>query len=100
MRPPIFVRPLTDAERETLEAGLRSPDAFCLRRCQLLLASARHEPVPQIARILGCDQQTVRNVIHAFNAEGLAVLTPGSHRATTIHRAFESEEADKLRALL
>ena len=37
---PIFVRPLTDAERETLEAGLRSPDAFTLRCCQILLKSA------------------------------------------------------------
>ena len=29
---PIFVRPLSEAERKTLEAGLRSPDAFTLRR--------------------------------------------------------------------
>jgi hypothetical protein len=34
------VRPLTDAERETLEANLRSPDAFVLRRAQIVLASA------------------------------------------------------------
>jgi hypothetical protein len=100
MRPPIFVRPLTDAERQTLEAGLRSSDAFRLRRCQILLASARHEPVPQIARALGCDQQTVRNAIHTFNRDGLAALDPGSHTATTIHRAFEPAEAEKLRTLL
>ena len=100
MRPPIYVRPLTDAERQALEAGLRSSDAFRLRRCQILLASARHETVPQIGHALGCDQQTVRNAIHAFNATGLGALTPGSHRATTIHRAFDGEEADKLRALL
>ena len=39
MKRPIFVHPFSDAERETLEAGLRSPDAFTLRRCQILLAS-------------------------------------------------------------
>ena len=100
MRPPIFVRPLTDAERQVLEAGLRSSDAFRLRRGQILLASARHELVPQIARALGCDQQTVRNAIHAFNADGLAALESGSHTATTIHRAFEPQEAEKLRTLL
>jgi hypothetical protein len=34
MKRPIFVRPLSDAERQTLqEAGLRSSDAFVLRRC-------------------------------------------------------------------
>jgi transposase len=100
MRHPIFVRPLTDAERQALEAGLRSSDAFRLRRCQILLASARGEPVPPIARSLGCDQQTVRNAIHGFNAEGLTALNPGSHRAETIHRAFAAADAEKLRTLL
>jgi transposase len=100
MRHPIFVRPLTDAERPALEAGLRSSDAFRLRRSQILLASARGAPVPQIARALGCDQQTVRNAIHAFNADGLGALSPGSHRADTIHRAFDAAEAEKLRTLL
>src|SRR5215207_4541045 len=58
MKRPIFVRPVSDAERETLEAGLRSPDAFTLRRCQILLASDRGENAYQIARSLGCNPQT------------------------------------------
>jgi len=43
MKPPKFVRALTADERVALEAGLRSSDAFVLRRCQILLASARGE---------------------------------------------------------
>jgi hypothetical protein len=58
MKRPIYVRPLSDAERETLEAGLRSPDAFTLRRCQIVLASDRGENGNQIARSLGCNPQT------------------------------------------
>jgi transposase len=100
MRPPIFVRPLTDAERERVEAGLRSSDAFTLRRSQILLASARGERAPAIARQLGCDDQTVREAIHAFAATGLAALRPGSRRAKTIHRAFDAVGAERLRALL
>jgi transposase len=100
MRAPIFVRPLTDDERQRLEAGLRSSSAFVLRRCQVLLASARGERAPQIARTLGCDDQTVREAIHAFNATGLAALRPGSKRAKTLHRAFDAERAERLRALL
>jgi len=100
MRPPIFVRPLTDAERERIEAGLRSSDAFTLRRSQILLASARGERAPAIARQLGCDDQTVREAIHAFAASGLAALRPGSRRAKTIHRAFDAAGAERLRALL
>jgi transposase len=96
----MFVRPVTDAEREQLEAGLRSSDAFRLRRCQILLASARGERTSQIARALSCNAQTVREALHAFNQHGLAALTPGSHHAKTIHRAFEPTEAERLRALL
>jgi transposase len=100
MRPPIYVRPLTEAEREQVEAGLRSPDAFTLRRCQILLASARGEPPAQIARQVGCGDQTVRKALHAFNARGLAALRPGSWRAKTIHVAFSPAAAERLRALL
>ncbi len=97
---PIFVRPLTDAERQQVEAGLRSSDAFVLRRCQILLASARGERAITIAKQLGCDDETVRQAIHAFNAKGLEALKPGSRRAHTIHAAFDAEHAAQLRALL
>ena len=100
MRPPIFVRPLTDAERRHLEAGLRSSEAFTLRRSQIVLASARGEPPARIARQLGCGDQTVRNALHAFNARGPAALRPGSRRAKRIHRAFDAERAERLRELL
>lgn len=36
MKRPIFVRELTDGERQALEAGLRSSEAFVLRRAQIL----------------------------------------------------------------
>jgi hypothetical protein len=100
MRPPIFVRPLADAEREALTAGLRSSDAFVLRRCQILLASARGEIPRVIGDHLGCDDQTVRNAIVAFNTAGCAALHPGSSRPHTIHAAFDAEQAERLRALL
>jgi hypothetical protein len=101
MKRPIFVRPLSDAERETLEEGLRSSDAFVLRRCQILLASSRRENAYRIARNLGCNPQTARNAIHAFNGRGLPeALRRGSKRPHTIHRAFDPERAEKLGELL
>jgi len=100
MRPPSFVRPLTDPERERLVAGLRSPDAFVLRRCQSLLASSRGDLARVIARNLGCGDQTVRNAIAAFNARGLACLEVPSSRPHTIHAAFDAARAERLKALL
>ena len=100
MRPPKFVRPLEDAEREAVAAGLRASDAFTLRRCQILLASARGDRAPRIAAQLGCDDQTVLEAIAAFNVRGLACLRRGSHRPKTTRPAFTAAGAEGLRALL
>jgi transposase len=80
-----------------LEAGLRSPAAFTLRRAQILLASARGEHTPAIAAALGCPDQTVRDAIHAFAHVGVAALTPGSKRPRTRHPAFDAADAERLR---
>jgi transposase len=100
MQAPLLVRPPTDAERQALEAGLRSPAAFTLRRCQVILASARGETVPAIARALGCSDQTVRDAIHAFDERGGAALIPNSKRPRTLRAAFDPATAERLRDLL
>lgn len=100
MKPPIFVRTLSRKEPEALEAGLRSSDAFVLRRCQILLASARGERAPRIAENLGCGSQTVRNAIHDFNERGLGALRAGSSRPKEVHAAFDEGEAESLRQML
>jgi transposase len=93
---------LSEAERETLEAGLRSPDAFVLRRCQILLASDRGENAYRIARTLGCNPQTVRNAIHKFNDKGLQeTLEQDSKRPHTVYAAFgDAQRAEALRQML
>jgi len=100
MRSPIFVRTLSEEERKALESGLRSSDAFVLRRCQILLASARGERAPRIAENLGCGSQTVRNTIHDFNERGLGVLQAGSSRPKEVHAAFDAGKAESLREML
>ena len=100
MQAPLFVRPPTEEERQALAAGLRSADAFTLRRSQIVLASARGERAPAIARTLGCSDQTVRNALRAFDARGVAALTEGSSHPHTTHPAFDADGADRLRALL
>ena len=100
MKPPIFVRPLSNEERKRLEAGLRSKDAFTLRRSQIVSASSRGEHVPQIAENLGCGQQTVRDAIHDFNERGLDALVARSSRPKRTREAFEEERAEALKEML
>ncbi len=100
MQAPLLVRPLTDAERDAVAAGLRSSNAYTLRRSQIIAASRRGDHIPRIARSLSCDEQTVRNAIHAFAREGVAALTKRSSAVHTAQAAFTPAAAEQLRALL
>src|SRR3954447_7183570 len=100
MHPPIFVREPSDTERVRLEAALRAPDAFTVRRAQIVLASAEGRRPREIARGLRCATQTVRNGIRAFNATGLAALTAGSSRPRSAAPVLGEAERERLRAIL
>jgi transposase len=100
MKPPLFVRPLTEDERVALRAGLRSPDAFTLRRCQVLLASAEGLRPAQIAARFGCASQSARNAIRAFHAEGADCLREKSHRPVSARPEIDDAGRERLRALL
>ena len=83
-----------------MEAGLRSADAVVLRRCQIILASTRWELAPRIAAQLGCSDQTVRNVLHAFNTAGTTTLARRSSRPHTIRVAIDAAGGERLRDLV
>ena len=91
---------MTTQERRALKAGLRSSKAFTVRRCQILLASARGMNATQIAELVGCSTQAVRNVLHAFESRGLDAIHEQSHRAKRIVRHLDDEKVDELRAIL
>jgi transposase len=100
MKTPLFVHPLNEDEQHHIQSGLRSKNAFVLRRSQIVLASARGERAIAIASHLGCDDQTVRNVIKEFNTHGLLVLQEKSSRPHHLHAAIAEEDLPRLQALL
>src|SRR3954463_14920605 len=100
MKPPSFVRPLTDEERQALKAGLRSAEAFTLRRCQILLQSADGHRPKAIAASVGCCVQSVRNAIRAFEAEGGGCLGEKSSRPKAPRESFDDDRRRRLRELL
>jgi transposase len=100
MKPTTFVRTLTAAERQQLHAGLRSAEAFTLRRCQILLASASGQGPSAIARNLGCTSVSVRNAIHAFHREGLDCLREKSSRPKSARPVLDAVFDEPLRDLL
>jgi transposase len=100
MKPPLFIRPLAEAERTALRQGLRSPDSFTLRRCQILLHSHQGQRPSQIAAALSCATQTVRDALRAFAAEGLSCLHAKPKTPKTLRTAWPKDRDEDLRALL
>jgi transposase len=100
MKPPTFVRPLTPQEKQYLEAGLRSRDGFTLRRSQILLASARGYRPSEIAPVLGCSVQGIRDVIHAFQTEALDCLEAKSCAPKRVETVWPRDRDEELRELL
>ena len=98
--PSLFVRSLTPQERQRVEADLRSPDACVGRRCQSVRASADGAGVPRIAGQIGCSEQPVRNVLHAFTAQGVAGLQRRSSRPHTTRERVDAEGTQRRQALL
>ena len=100
MKPPLFIRPLTDDERMQLEADRRTADAFWVRRAQIVLASARRLSPQPIAQLVGCTVQTIRNVIHAFNTRGVEGLEKQSTRPQTVVPVLDTAKCDRLQPIL
>ena len=78
MAEPVRVRRLTDAEGQTLQRIVRrgKHGSIRVRRALIIMASASGTTVAAIARLVQADQDTIRDVIHAFNRMGLNALDP------------------------
>jgi transposase len=100
MKPPIFIRPLTEDESMQLEADRRIADAFRVRRAQIILASARRLSPKPIAQLVGCSVQTVRNIIHAFNTQGVEGLRKQSNRPKTVEPTLDAANCERLQHIL
>jgi transposase len=78
MAEPVRARRLTDEEGRRLQQIVRrgKHESIRVRRSLIIMASASGTPVPAIARLVAAHEDTVRDVIHAFNRMGLACLDP------------------------
>lgn len=97
MKAPIYVKALSPTEQAEIETGLRSSDAFTLRRSQILLASMKGQRPKEIAQNLSCATQTVRNAIHAFEQKGVAGLQQESSRPKTAQAQVDRAKCEALR---
>jgi transposase len=97
----LYVRPISAEEREQLQAGLKSASGISVRRSQMPLMSADEHLKPrEIAQRVGCSDQTVRQVIHAFEDGGCLGIAEKKRGRPEPRRAFGNEAEEYLRQVL
>ncbi len=96
----IKIRELDQEELEALTKGLRSSDAFTVRRGQILLDMREGKTPKQIGAELRCSDQCVREAVHAFHNEGLSCLLAKSHATHKDQSAIDEEGREKLKEIL
>lgn len=96
MKPPLFVRFLTEDQLHALDKALRSNQAFTVRRAQILRLSNLRQRPSEIAAHLGCSSQGVREVIHAFHKRGLDCLERAKMGPQTVEPIFDEAKREKL----
>jgi hypothetical protein len=88
MSVPIRARRLSDEEGQVLLRTVRrgKRGTIQVRRALIIMASASGTTAPAIARLVAADPDTVRGVIHGFNANGQLVrpYTQMTVRTSTI----------------
>ncbi|MBL8148583.1 MAG: tetratricopeptide repeat protein, partial [Blastocatellia bacterium] len=96
MTNPLFVRRLTDAEKETLQQWLVSEDGERARRAQVILESSSGKTAFEIGQKLGFHPDNLKKWIRKFNQTGLGgieVLKRGPRSR------FTAEQIDKILTL-
>jgi len=96
----MYLGPLSTQQRQRLESGLHARDGFEVRRCQILLASARGERPSQIAAHVGCTAQTVRNTLRAYRADSTGCLRARSTRPVHAAPLLDTLQCQHLRTIL
>jgi transposase len=78
MAEPVRARRLSDQEGQKLQQIVRrgKHESVRVRRALIIMASASGTTVTAIAQLVQAHEDTVRDVIHAFNEKGLAALDP------------------------
>jgi transposase len=94
------VRELSQQETIRFDKGLRSPDAFTVRRSQIILSSSEGKTAQQIGSELRCSDQCVREAIHAFHTEGLSCLAAKSHAPHRDRSAMDDSGRERLKEIL
>jgi transposase len=97
---PIFVRALTEEEKQVLEKALRASDACEMKRAQILLASNQRLTTFGIEKQFGYSAEYARQMIHRFNQEGIGCLKRKSSAPLTKEAIIDKSKCEQIKQMM
>ncbi len=97
---PIFVRAMSEEEKQVLEKAKRAADACEMKRSQILLASSQGLTTTTIAKQFGYSAEYARQMIHRFNEHGISCLKRKSSAPKTQETIVDAEKCQQIKHLM
>ncbi len=97
---PIFVRALSEAEKQVLEKAKRAMDACEMKRAQILLASSQGLTTAAIERQFGYSAEYARQMIHRFNGQGMICLKRKSSAPLRQETIVDRAKCEQIKELM
>lgn len=97
---PIFVRAMSEEDKQVLEKAKRATDACEMKRSQILLASSQGLTTTAIEKQYGYSAEYARQMIHRFNSEGISCLKRKSSAPKTQATIVDAEKCEQIKQLM
>ena len=97
---PIFVRAMSEEEKQVLEKARRASDACQMKRSQILLASSQRLTTTAIEKQFGYSAEYARQMIHRFNKQGIECLTRKSSAPLRQETIIDAEKCEQIKRIM
>lgn len=97
---PIFVRAMSEEEKQVLEKARRTSDACQMKRSQILLASSQGLTTTGIEKQFGYSAEYARQMIHRFNEQGIECLKRKSSAPKTRATVVDAGKCEQIKQIM
>lgn len=97
---PIFVRAMSEEEKQVLEKAKRATDACEMKRSQILLASSQGLTTREIEKQFGYSAEYARQMIHRFNERGIICLKRKSSAPLRQETIVDQAKCEQIKELM
>lgn len=96
----IFVRAISEEEKQILEKAKRATDACEMKRSQILLASNQGLTTTAIKKRFGYSAEYARQMIHRFNRHGIGCLQRKSSAPKTQETIVDAGKCEQIKQIM